>query len=179
MADKQQKAGPIVNVADAPVRRLENGSHFAASIAQLGEPAGGDKIGANVTTVPPGKAAFPIHHHFANEEHFFILSGSGVLRLGEATHAVRPHDYVAIPAGGADTAHQFVNTGTEDLVYLALSTKSAPEVVGYPDGGKIGVVSAPWGKEPSPFFLDESSMVKAAYWDNEDGAGVERVLKSS
>ena len=103
---------PIVNVADAPVQEFGQEPHFGCSMAQLGQPSGAQAIGANVTTLAPGKAAFPLHHHYANEEHFFILSGSGTLRLGAETHPVRRHDYVSIPAGGPETAHQLVHSCT-------------------------------------------------------------------
>ena len=114
---------PILNIADAESRPITNGDVFEARLAPLAERLGGRDIGANVTTVPPGKAAFPLHHHHGNEEHFFIISGNGVLRLGAVNHAVKPGDYIVTPPGGAELAHQLVNTGATDLVYLALSTK--------------------------------------------------------
>src|ERR1700730_10413650 len=107
---------PILNIADAESRPITNGDVFEARLAPLAERLGGVRIGANVTTVPPGKAAFPLHHHFGNEEHFFIISGSGTLRFGDATHAVTPGDYIVTPPGGAGLAHQLVNAGPDDLV---------------------------------------------------------------
>ena len=73
------------------------------------------------------QGAFPLHHHCANEEHFFILSRTGVLRGGAETFAVKPQDYIVNLPGGGETAHQLVNTGTESLVYLAISTAVLPE----------------------------------------------------
>src|SRR5947208_15058499 len=113
---------PMLNIAEAESRQITNGDIFEARLAPLAERLGGRAIAANVTTVPPGKAAFPLHHHHGNEEHFFVISGTGVLRLGAATHAVKPGDYIVTPPGGAELAHQLVNTGATDLVYLALST---------------------------------------------------------
>ena len=69
---------PIINLADAPVYSGSSGDWFQYSLHALAAPLGARTIGANVTRVPPGKAAFPLHHHHANEEHFFILSGTGV-----------------------------------------------------------------------------------------------------
>lgn len=91
----------------------QSGAVFEFTMAMLGDSAGAQAIGANLTRVPPGKAAFPLHHHHANEEHFFILSGTGILRLGEETFEVKPQDYIVNLPGGADSAHQFVNTGDE------------------------------------------------------------------
>ncbi len=106
---------PIINVADAPVYAGKHGERFEFRMSSLARHAGARSIGANVTRVPPGKAAFPLHHHLANEEHFFILSGTGVLRVGAETFEVKPQDYIVNLPGGAETAHQLVNTGTEDL----------------------------------------------------------------
>ena len=122
---------PLINIAEAERSyHLSNGTYFEAHMAPLAEKVGGRAMGANLTTVPPGKAAFPLHHHYANEEHFFVVRGSGLLRHGTAVHLVRAGDYIVSPAGGPEQAHQLVNTGNEDLVYLAISTTLAPEGVG-------------------------------------------------
>jgi uncharacterized cupin superfamily protein len=75
-------------------------------MAGLARTVGARAIGPNVIRVPPGKAAFPLHHHHANEEHFFILSGSGVLRVGDVTYPVKPQENIVSLPGGADTAHR-------------------------------------------------------------------------
>jgi uncharacterized cupin superfamily protein len=167
---------PILNIADAESRPITNGDVFEARLAPLAERLGGRDIGANVTTVPPGKAAFPLHHHHGNEEHFFIISGNGVLRLGAANHAVKPGDYIVTPPGGAELAHQLVNTGATDLVYLALSTKHLPEVVGYPDSGKTGVAAE--GMAQRRFLVEDRFRDTVTYYDGEDGAGVRAAAAS-
>lgn len=167
---------PILNISDAvadgDARELSHGNSFQARLAPLSAPIGGVQIGANVTTVPPGKAAFPLHHHHANEEHFFIVRGSGILRFGTQTHAVRDGDYIVTPGGGPELAHQLVNTGAEDLVYLALSTKRSPEVVGYPDSGKTAVAIAPLEAGGARFIVEDTAKDVKGYWDGEDGAAV-------
>ena len=165
---------PILNIADAESRSVTNGDMFEARLAPLAERVGGRNIGANVTTVPPRKAAFPLHHHHGNEEHFFIISGAGILRLGAATHAVKPGDYIVTPLGGGELAHQLVNTGAADLVYLALSTKCLPEVVGYPDSGKTGVAAE--GMAQRRFLVEDRFRDTVTYYDGEDGAGVRAVV---
>ena len=163
---------PLINLDDAPIDSGHHGALFEFRMNELARPLAAKGIGANVTRVPPGKAAFPFHHHHANEEHFFILSGSGVLRLGDETHAVRPNDYIVIPPGGPDLAHQLINTGGEELVYLAISTMMLPEVVGYPDAGKTGVRTS-YAPDPSARFLvEEDAKNQVEYWDNETGDAV-------
>jgi uncharacterized cupin superfamily protein len=164
----------IVNVADGPRHLGSHAPAFAYSMTELAGPAGGRTIGANLTRVPPGRAAFPFHHHHANEEHFFILSGTGVVRIGAAVHAVKAYDYVVHLPGGAEHAHQLINTGAEDLVYLAISTRLMPEVVGYPDAAKTGVRTDPG--EGSRFLIPDAARNTAGYWDGEDGHRVREII---
>jgi uncharacterized cupin superfamily protein len=167
---------PILNLADAPQHSGGHGEHFAFSMSELAGPLGARSIGANVTRVPPGKAAFPIHHHHANEEHFFVLSGHGTLRMGSRTYPVKPRDYIVNPAGGPEVAHQLVNTGDEDLVYLALSTLVLPEVVGYPDSAKTGVRTRTAQEPGTRFLVKDDDKTQVGYWDGEDGRHVRAVL---
>ncbi len=172
---------PILNIADAAISyELAHGEQFETHMAELAPQLGAKLIGANLTRVPTGKAAFPLHHHYANEEHFFIVRGKGVLRFGAEIYPVKPGDYVVTPAGGPELAHQFINTGTEELAYLAISTRLAPEVVGYPDSQKTGVAMVPRG-EPGPvrFLIPDSARSGTEYWDGEDGAAVRAQLPAA
>jgi uncharacterized cupin superfamily protein len=138
---------PIINVADVALQPRppafsatgDAAQRFDARMGIVGPQIGARLLGCNITAVPPGKRAFPLHNHMVNEEMFFILEGSGDLRLGDATHPVRAGDIIACPPGGPETAHQLVNTGDTELRYLAVSTKLATEVCQYPDSGKFAV----------------------------------------
>ena len=70
---------------------------------------------------------------------FLILEGEGELRFGQSRYPLRAMDVIACPAGGAEVAHQIINTGATTLRYLALSTLAPVELAEYPDSGKIGV----------------------------------------
>lgn len=153
---------PIVNVADVPLEprppeRLPTGhaaERFDARMGAIGPRIGAQKLGYNVTAVPPGKSAFPFHNHWVNEEMVFVLAGTGTIRIGTDTHPLRPGDVVALPPGGPESAHEIVNTGTEELRYLAVSTRLSPEVGEYPDSGKFGVFGdAPPGADGQPRYL--------------------------
>lgn len=111
---------------------------FAPMIIRIGPLIGARHLGCMLTVLPPGKAAFPFHNHRVNEEMFMILEGTGQLRLGAQAHALRAGDIVSCPPGDSSTAHQIINNGSEDLRYLAISTMMSPEIVDYPDSGKIG-----------------------------------------
>ena len=136
---------PILNIADVELQPRpaafaapgEAAQRFDARSGQIGARIGAQKLGYNVTAVAPGKRAFPFHNHRVNEEMFFILEGSGELRFGDTTHPLRAGDVVACPPGGAEVAHQIINTGSGELKYLAVSTQLMPEICDYPDSGKF------------------------------------------
>jgi len=138
---------PIINIADVELQSRppafaasgDAAQRFDARMGMVGARIGAKLLGYNITSVPPGKRAFPLHNHMVNEEMFFVLEGNGELRIGDATHPVRAGDIIACPPGGPETAHQLINTGDVELKYLAVSTALSPEVCQYPDSGKFAV----------------------------------------
>ena len=110
---------------------------YDARMAQIGPKIGAKKLGYNLTAVPPGKRAFPFHSHRGQEEMFYVIDGTGEVRIGAERFAIRAGDVIACPTGGPETAHQIINTGKTELKYLAVSTKESPEICEYPDTGKI------------------------------------------
>lgn len=96
------------------------------------------RLGVNLTRVPPGRTTCPMHHHRLEDEVFYVLSGRGVFRYGEAIAEIGPGDCVSCPAG-VGVAHQLANPFKEDLVYLAIGPNFDDEVCAYPDSGKVYV----------------------------------------
>lgn len=175
--DKQMTI-PILNIADVdlqprPAAFAPTGSaadRYDARMGFIGSRIGAQKLGYNLTAVPAGKRAFPFHNHRINEEMFFVLQGTGELRLGDSVHPIRAGDVIACPPGGKESAHQIINTGSEELRYLAVSTKVSPEIAEYPDSRKFGVLAEfPPGADGKPqafrFVGRESAGVE--YWDGE------------
>ena len=107
-----------------------------------------------------------------NEEAIYVLAGEGTLRHADGTDAIRAGDYVALPAG-EDGAHRVINDSEGALRYLALSTMRDPEVLVYPDSGKVGaMVGAPPGGENErdlDAYFRRGDAVD--YWDGEAAAG--------
>jgi uncharacterized cupin superfamily protein len=134
---------PVANVAEVPLIELGHGDKFAAKLGRIGPVIGTQKLGCLLHVVPPGKRAFPLHAHHANEEMYVILSGTGEYRVGGQRYPIREGDVLAAPAGGPETAHQIVNNGKSELRYLGISTMIAPEAVEYPDSGKFAILSRP------------------------------------
>lgn len=158
---------PIVNIDELEMMDFGHDERFQARMGRIGPVLGARKLGYNVTVVPPGRRAFPRHNHRVNEEMFFILEGSGELRVGDDTWPVRAGDVIACPPGGPETAHQLVNTSDSgDLRYLAVSTKESPEICDYPDSGKFAVM-AEWPGESERWVHVNRKENGLDYWDGE------------
>jgi len=143
---------------------------YDARMGFVAQRLGAQKLGYNVTAVPPGKRAFPFHNHRVNEEMFLILEGAGEIRIGAATYPVRKGDIIACPPGGKETAHQIINTGTTELKYLAVSTRVSPEIAEYPDSGKFGILAElPPGADGKPqmFRFVGREAQSGDYWEGE------------
>ncbi len=169
---------PVINIADVelqprPPAYAATGSaaeRYDARMGMVGMMLGAQKLGYNITAVPPGKRAFPFHSHHVNEEMIFVLEGEGEMRIGEAVYPLRQGDFVACVAGGKETAHQVTNTGTAELKYLAVSTRISPEICEYPTTGKFAVFAeAPAGKDGKPGFFRFVGRAEqsADYWEGE------------
>jgi uncharacterized cupin superfamily protein len=157
-----------VELLDLAERSRQRGSEmparFGGRIGPIAPRIGARKLGYNLTLIDPGKAAFPKHSHRANEEMFFVIDGVGELRLGDAVHPVRAGDVIACPPGGPDTAHQLINTGREELRFLAVSTMLFPEICEYPDSGKLNAIT---GSGPDDFRHIARHGEGLDYWDGE------------
>lgn len=168
------RVSPVLNIADVEMidlaeRARQRGgempeARYGGRIGPIGPVIGAQKLGYNLTVIAPGKAAFPKHSHRVNEEMFFILAGTGELKLGDATHPIRAGDVIACPPGGPDTAHQLVNTGSDELRFLAVSTMAFPEICEYPDSGKLNAIT---GTGPDDFRHIARHGEGLDYWDGE------------
>ena len=73
------------------------------------------------------------------------------------------------PPGGPETAHQFANTGEQELKYLAVSTALSPEVCTYPDSDKFAVSVYGESGKPGDWRFRYVGREKDAhgYWEGE------------
>jgi uncharacterized cupin superfamily protein len=101
---------------------------------RVGEALGAEQIGASLFELDEGERSFPYHFHHGNEEWLIVVAGSPSVRTPEGERRLRAGDVICFPAG-PDGAHQVTGPGT----VLILSEKRLPEVVEYPDSGKVGV----------------------------------------
>lgn len=159
----QKSSSPVVSIAKLQRKPFQQGEAYESADANLSGPLGFTRIGAVYTEVPPGKSACPFHVHHVEDEMFVILGGSGEYRFGDETYQVAAGDVLGAPRGGAEFAHQLINTGTKTLKYLAISSKSEIEVCEYPDSGKFMVRSGSFR------FIGRQDDERD-YWEGEDGA---------
>jgi len=136
---------PVINLDEVAFDDIEENGLYTSRRASISDHIGARNLGYNLTVLPPGKVQCPFHCHYGEEEMFLILEGEGELRFGEERYAIRRHDVIACPPGGADVAHQIINTGTTTMRYLALSTLVEVDASEYPDSQKILVVSGKRG----------------------------------
>jgi len=133
----------VVNIDELELERFVKGDRYESAYARIGPKLGAKDLGYSYDVVPPGKRSCPFHSHRGEEEMFFIVRGTGLLRYGDETRAIRAGDLICCPTGGPETAHQIINDSDVDLAYLSISTMMPAEVCEYPDSKKIGVFAAP------------------------------------
>ncbi len=157
---------PLMNLDEVRFDDIEENGLYTSSRASISDHIGARRLGYNLTVLPPGKAQCPFHSHHGDEEMFFILEGEGELRFGEERLPIRPHDVIACPPGGAEVAHQIVNTGTMTMRYLAVSTLAEVDACEYPDSGKVMVVAGKRGNRTLRKMFRAETTVD--YYDREE-----------
>jgi len=119
-------------------------------------------IGASMYELDPGCRLWPYHTHHANEEWLLVVRGRPTLRTADGERNLGEGDVVCFRRG-KDGFHQVANRTDDVIRVLMISTLLLPDVVEYPDSGKIGARSVAGERivlgRPGP-MLD--------YWDGED-----------
>ena len=153
----------VINIDQLELERFEKGGQFRSDGVRIGPLLGAKDLGYSYDVVPPGKRACPFHSHRAEEEMFFIVRGTGTLRYGSETRAIRAGDVICCPTGGPGTAHQIINDSTEELAYLSVSTMMPAEVCEYPDSQKVGAFGV---GEPRMRHMTQTGAA-VDYWKDE------------
>ena len=142
--------------------RVEERVGWRSKDAWVGARLGAELIGGSMYELDPGDRLWPYHAHHANEEWLIVVRGRPTLRTPEGEQDLEEGDVVAFPRGKAG-AHQVSNRTDSPIRVLMLSSMLAPEIVEYPDSGKVGARGAQGERllmsRPGP-LLD--------YWDGED-----------
>jgi uncharacterized cupin superfamily protein len=137
---------------------------FHARRARLGYQLGTERLGASLWELPPGQRAYPYHFHLTEEELLVVLAGRPSLRDPSGWRELEEGEVVSFPRGEAG-AHQLANRTDETVRFLALSTNGDPDVVLYPDSGKLCAAERnPDGSGLKEFFRLADAV---DYWDGE------------
>jgi uncharacterized cupin superfamily protein len=141
--------------------RTEDRPGWRSKDAFVGRRLNADLIGGSLYELEPGNTLWPYHTHHANEEWLLVVRGRPTLRHAEGEQELAEGDVVCFRRG-KEGLHQVRNETDEPVRVLMLSTLLTPEIVEYPDSGKIG--ASAHGERimlgrPGP-NLD--------YWDGED-----------
>jgi uncharacterized cupin superfamily protein len=158
---------PVINIDDAPLLDRGNGKQFAVKWGRVAPLLGLEGLGCAVHVVPPGKKAFPFHRHHVMDELFYVVAGEGEYRYGDERFPLRAGDIVSAPAGAK--AHQIINTGSQELRYLGISSIGGVDIVDYPDSGKVAMAA---GIKNADFktatYTGLGRVQPADYYDGED-----------
>lgn len=141
--------------------RVENRPGWQSKDAWVGARIGAELLGASLYELEPGDRLWPYHTHHANEEWLVVVRGAPTLRTPEGEHELAEGDVVCFPRGN-EGLHQVRNTSDAPIRVLMLSSMNKPDIVEYPDSGKVGARSVAGERillsRPGP-MLD--------YWDGE------------
>ena len=127
----------MTNIKHADYQDRDAPTGFKARRARIGSELGSELIGASLWHLPPGEAAYPYHFHYSDEEIVIVLDGRPSLRTPQGTRAMEEGEAVRFPVG-EEGAHQLSNPTDEPVTFLAISSHGRPDIVVYPDSGKVG-----------------------------------------
>jgi uncharacterized cupin superfamily protein len=99
---------------------------------RLGNAAGLDQFGVNLTTLKPGASSALRHWHAHEDEFVYVLEGELVLIEDEGETRLSAGDACGFKANSGN-GHHLVNRSVRDAVYLEVGTRSKIERVEYPE----------------------------------------------
>lgn len=105
---------------------------------RLGNAAGLDQFGVNLTTLRPGAASELRHWHECEDEFVYVLEGEVVLIENGGETVLKAGDAAGFKANSSN-GHHLVNRTTNDAVYLEIGTRAKHERVQYPDVDLVAV----------------------------------------
>lgn len=97
-------------------------------------------LGMSLYELPPGERQPLYHFHHGCEELILVLAGTPTLRTPSGERELRAGDIVRFPTG-RDGAHQVINRSGDAARYVIAASHRSPEVVEYPDSGKVAAAS--------------------------------------
>jgi mannose-6-phosphate isomerase-like protein (cupin superfamily) len=107
------------------------------------ERTGSENLGARLWRMPPNSAN-TLHKHIRSEEFYFVLEGTGRIRVGEETLTVPKHGGVLV---GPDQLRQVFNDTDEEVLWLIIG---GPEELEFVQGSQSKIdLSLFYPKDPT------------------------------
>lgn len=153
------------NVHDPDFDETRDREGFRARRSRIGYQLKTERLGVSLWELPPGQAAYPYHFHLGEEELLIVLEGTPALRTPDGWRDLAEGEALSF-LRGEDGAHQLVNRTDAPVRFVAISTNGDPDLVVYPDSGKLGAAERlPTGGGVRKWFrLDDA----VDYYDGED-----------
>jgi uncharacterized cupin superfamily protein len=105
---------------------------------RLGDAAGLDQFGVNLTTLKPGAASALRHWHHNEDEFVYILEGEVALIEDGGETVLGPGDPAGFKAN-VSNGHHLVNKSTREAVYLEIGSRFKHERAEYPDVDLVAI----------------------------------------
>lgn len=123
-------------------------------------------LASSVWELEPGGTQSPYHFHHGGEELLIVLRGTPTLRSPEGERELREGEVVHFPRG-PDGAHQLSNRSQEVARYVIASALPTPEIIEYPDSGKIASMARTETTAGGPLFTINRLVDAVEYFDGE------------
>jgi len=111
----------------------------------------GERIGATLYELVPGRTSGYYHFHHGAEELLIVLRGRPTLRTPEGERELDEGAVVhfAVGPGGA---HRLINRTDDPVRYVMASNRPSPEAVEYPDTRQLSVMAFTYSQDGRPLW---------------------------
>jgi mannose-6-phosphate isomerase-like protein (cupin superfamily) len=103
------------NKSTTPTKLSENGMSIYELVGRTLEPSTNRHSVAEVL-IPPGKSSRR-HYHPQAEKTYYVIQGTGLLQIDDASSTISSGDAILIPA---QRANKVFNRGDEDLLLIVI-----------------------------------------------------------
>ena len=126
----------------------------------------GAELSAAVWELEPGATQAPYHFHHGGEELLIVLQGTPTLRSPEGERELKEGEVVHFPRG-PEGAHQLANRSDAPARYVIAAAQGSPEIVEYPDSGKIAAMARTETSAGGPLFTVNRLADGVDYYEGE------------
>jgi uncharacterized cupin superfamily protein len=126
----------------------------------------GATLSAAVWELDPDGSQAPYHFHHGGEELLIVLRGTPTLRSRDDERELKEGEVVHFPRG-PEGAHQLLNRSDAVARYVIAAALPTPEIIEYPDSGKIASMARTETSAGGPLFTMNRLADGVDYYDGE------------